>query len=121
MLNEFFTFPGVGSKFIHTKYNFCRYYRCCGKIFYSVQHLREHEIIHSGFPVVCEHCGKDYSNIANYYRHKREKHPPASQEVQTDISSTDGKFLCIKCGEQFEHRDASPAFYHPLICPNHNV
>ncbi|KAH9638621.1 hypothetical protein HF086_007755 [Spodoptera exigua] len=111
----------------------CEY---CHKILTSKLSLRNHYKIHTGFDVVCEHCGKKFITRRLLLMHCRAKHGyektdkcsfcdyRASNAEQVKIHERlhtgEKPFVCAECGAGF-HRKSSYLQHIAIHLPEKNV
>ncbi|KAJ8704140.1 hypothetical protein PYW07_013434 [Mythimna separata] len=111
----------------------CEY---CHKILTSKLSLRNHYKIHTGFDVVCEHCGKKFITRRLLLMHCRAKHGyektdkcsycdyKASNAEQVKIHERlhtgEKPFVCAECGAGF-HRKSSYLQHVAIHLPDKNV
>ncbi|XP_047039086.1 zinc finger protein 197-like [Helicoverpa zea] len=111
----------------------CEY---CHKILTSKLSLRNHYKIHTGFDVVCEHCGKKFITRRLLLMHCRAKHGyektdkcsfcdyKASNAEQVKIHERlhtgEKPFVCAECGAGF-HRKSSYLQHVAIHLPEKNV
>lgn len=111
----------------------CEY---CHKILTSKLSLRNHYKIHTGFDVVCEHCGKKFITRRLLLMHCRAKHGyektdkcsfcdyRASNAEQVKIHERlhtgEKPFVCAECGAGF-HRKSSYLQHVAIHLPDKNV
>ncbi|KAL4714712.1 hypothetical protein ACJJTC_002571 [Scirpophaga incertulas] len=111
----------------------CKY---CNKILTSKLSLRNHYKIHTGFDVVCEHCGKKFITRRLLLMHCRAKHGyekidkcsfcdyRASNAEQVKIHERlhtgERPYVCAECGAGF-HRRSSYLQHVPIHLPEKTV
>lgn len=79
----------------------------CFKPFGTLYNLKQHELIHTKTTIICELCGRDFSNNSNLATHKRRKHSVSSVGQNTIESHSKDDYLCGYCGDRFgSERDA---------------
>lgn len=108
----------------------CRY---CGKQSSTRQLLTEHELIHEGRRIKCDHCDKDYSSRKGQQRHMRSSHDKKTdQSTNTLWSVCNEELHCVECNTFYsvkqvreyeahiaKHRINVSKWIIPFIHPSH--